>query len=69
MNLDIRMEVSKMKKKQKKDLAQALIYGSVVAVTLSVIGMLGTDLYLASTQWLLVGALLALWGIYLQMAK
>lgn len=55
-----------MKKRQKKDMAQALIYGSVVAVTLSVIGMLGTDLYLASTQWLLVGALLAIWGIYLQ---
>ena len=67
--MKVRREVIKMKKKQKKDLAQALIYGSVVAVTLSVIGMLGTDLYLASTQWLLVGALLALWGIYLQMAK
>lgn len=56
----------KMKKKQRKDLAQALVYGSVAAVTLSVIGMLGTDLYLASTQWLLVGTLLAIWGIYLQ---
>lgn len=56
----------KMKRRQRKDLSKALIYGSVVAVTLSVIGMLGTDLYLASTQWLLVGALLAIWGIYLQ---
>ncbi|MBU1071237.1 hypothetical protein KKG65_02365 [Patescibacteria group bacterium] len=59
----------KMKKKQRRDVAQALIYGSVVAVTLSVIGMLGTDLYLASTQWLLVGILLAIWGIYLRMVK
>jgi len=58
-----------MKKKQRKDMAQALVYGSVVAVTLSLIGMLGTDLYLASTQWLLVGTLLAIWGIYLQMVK
>jgi hypothetical protein len=56
----------KMKKKQRRNLSQALIYGSVVGVTLSVIGMLGTDLYLASTQWLLVGTLLAIWGIYLQ---
>lgn len=67
--MSIRMEVRKMKKKQRKDVSQALIYGSVVAVTLSVIGMLGTDLYLASTQWLLVGLLLAIWGIYLQMVK
>ena len=59
----------KMTKKQRKDLSQALVYGSVVAVTLSVIGMLGTDLYLASTQWLLVGILLAIWGIYMQMVK
>lgn len=44
--------------------AKTLVYGSVVAVVLSVIGMLGTDLYLASTQWMLVGILLAIWGLY-----
>lgn len=55
----------KVKKKQKKDFSLALIYGSVVAVVLAVIGMLGTDLYLASTQWLLVGIMLSIWGIYL----
>ena len=58
-----------LKMKKKKEASQALIYGSVVAVTLSVIGMLGTDLYLASTQWLLVGILLAIWGIYLERHK
>jgi hypothetical protein len=55
-----------MNKKKRKDLSLVLVYGSVVTVTLSVIGMLGTDLYLASTQWLLVGVLLAIWGIYIQ---
>lgn len=58
-----------MKKTQRRDSAQVLVYGSIVAVVLSVIGMLGTDLYLASTQWLLVGILLAIWGMYLRIVK
>lgn len=38
--------------------------GAVVAVVLSAIGYLGADIWLASTQWLLVAAVLALFGLY-----
>jgi hypothetical protein len=34
-------------------------------VFLSLVGALGTDIYLASTQWLLVAVVLAVWGVYL----
>ena len=33
------------------------------------LGYLGTDIWLASTQWLLVAAVLALFGIYTKMMK
>lgn len=36
----------------------------VVAIVLSGIGYLGMDIWLASTQWLLVAAVLALFGLY-----
>lgn len=38
--------------------------GSVVAVGLAVVGALGQDWYLASTQWLLVAAVLAAWAVF-----
>lgn len=38
--------------------------GAAVAVVLSAIGYLGADIWLASTQWLLVAAVLALFGLY-----
>lgn len=41
-----------------------LMYGSVAAAGLAGIGALGYDLYLASTQWVLVGILLAVWAAY-----
>ena len=37
---------------------------SVVSVTLAGVGYLGYDIWLASTQWLLVAAVLALFGVY-----
>jgi len=40
--------------------------GAAVSVLLAGIGYLGTDIWLASTQWLLVGALLGLFGVYLK---
>lgn len=43
--------------------------GSLAAILLAGIGYLGTDIWLASTQWLLVGAILALFGIYLKMEE
>ncbi|KKU04220.1 MAG: hypothetical protein UX88_C0002G0037 [Candidatus Woesebacteria bacterium GW2011_GWC2_47_16] len=45
-------------------LSQALMGGAVIAIVFAAIGYLGTDLWLASTQWLLVAAVLALFGVY-----
>lgn len=44
--------------------SQFLISGSVIAVLLAAFGYLGTDIWLASTQWLLVAAVLAALGVY-----
>lgn len=44
-----------------------LMGGSLVTVILSVIGAFGTDLWLASTQWILIAAVLAIWAIYLKL--
>lgn len=53
-----------MKKKDIRILSQVLIGGSVISVILAGIGYMGTDIWLASTQWLLVAAVLALFGVY-----
>ncbi len=53
-----------LKKKDIKMLSQVLIGGATVAVALAGLGYLGYDLWLASTQWLLVSAVLALFGVY-----
>lgn len=55
-----------LKKKDKKSASQVLMGGSVLAVMLSAIGYLGTDIWLASTQWMLVAVVLALFGVYLK---
>lgn len=41
-----------------------LISAAVVAVLLSLLGYLGTDIWLASTQWLIIAGVLAGFGIY-----
>jgi hypothetical protein len=56
--------VRKVKKKDLKTLSQVLILGSLMAVILAGVGYLGFDLWLASTQWLLISAVLALFGVY-----
>lgn len=56
-----------MSKKDKGLLSQVLMGASFVSIILSAIGYLGTDIWLASTQWLLVAAVLALFGVYLRM--
>jgi hypothetical protein len=53
-----------MRNKDKLALGKALIYGSVVSVILAIIGSFGTDLWLASTQWVLVGLTLSIWGVF-----
>lgn len=40
------------------------MYGSMAAAGLAGVGALGYDLYLASTQWMLVGILMAVWAAY-----
>jgi len=54
----------KLKKKDWAQLSQMLVGGAVISVLLSAIGYLGSDIWLASTQWLLVAVVLALFGVY-----
>lgn len=58
-----------IKKKDSKALSQALMAGAMIAVVFAGIGYLGSDLWLASTQWLLVAAVLALFGVYFRVEK
>lgn len=53
-----------MRNKDKLAIGKMLIYVSVVAVILAFIGFLGTDIWLASTQWMLVALTLAVWGVF-----
>ncbi|MCX7928458.1 MAG: hypothetical protein N2558_02125 [Patescibacteria group bacterium] len=49
-----------------QSLSPLLMFGAVIAVVLSAIGYLGWDIWLASTQWLLVASVLGLFGVYLK---
>jgi hypothetical protein len=53
-----------MNKKDMGLLSQILMTGAVVSIFFSIIGYLVADIWLASTQWLLVTAVLALFGVY-----
>jgi hypothetical protein len=44
--------------------SQVLVSGAIIAVLLAGLGYLGTDIWLASTQWLIVAAVLAILGVY-----
>ena len=55
-----------MSKKDTKLFSEILMASAVVSVLFAGIGYLGTDIWLASTQWLLVAAILALFGVYLK---
>ncbi|MEJ2347611.1 MAG: hypothetical protein P8Y17_00220 [Patescibacteria group bacterium] len=56
-----------MKNKDMKLVSQVLMGGAVISVILAGAGYLGMDIWLASTQWLLVAAVLALFGLYTRM--
>ena len=56
-----------MKKKDLAKLSKLLMTGALVGVVLSFIGYFGLDIWLASTQWLLVSAVMALFGVYLKL--
>ncbi|MBN1168297.1 hypothetical protein JXA63_00245 [Candidatus Woesebacteria bacterium] len=47
--------------------SQVLMGGAIISVLLAGIGYMGSDIWLASTQWLLVAAVLALFGVYTRM--
>jgi len=53
-----------MKKKDREGLSKLLMMLAALSIILAAIGYLGTDIWLASTQWLLVAAVLALFGVY-----
>jgi len=52
--------------KNKELVSKTLMFGAVVAVLFSISGWIGSDIWLASTQWLLVAAVMALFSIYLK---
>jgi len=56
-----------LKKKDVKLISQVLMGGAIISILLAGIGYLGVDIWLASTQWLLVAAILALFGLYTRM--
>lgn len=47
--------------------SQLLIVGAVVAIFFAAVGYLGSDIWLASTQWLLIAAVLSALGVYAKM--
>ena len=57
----------KLKKKDWRQASQLFMAGALIAVVLSALGYTGADIWLASTQWLLVAAVLAMFGIYARM--
>ena len=56
-----------LKKKDWRQLSQLMMGGAVIAVVFSAMGYMGTDIWLASTQWLLVAAVLSVFGLYSRM--
>lgn len=59
----------KIKNKDWKLISQTLMSASIIAVLLAAVGYLGADIWLASTQWLLVAVVLALFGLYSRMSS
>lgn len=53
-----------IKKKDAEAMSQVLMNLALLSVALSAVGYLGRDIWLASTQWLLVAVVLALFGVY-----
>lgn len=51
-----------------KKYSKGLMTGSLVAIIFSAVGYLGFDFWLASTQWLLVSVVLALFGVYMKLS-
>ena len=56
----------KLTKKNKENYSRYLMFGSLVAVAFAAEGWVGPDIWLASTQWLLVALVLAVFGLYIK---
>jgi len=56
-----------MSKKDWRQMSEIFMGSAVVAVVLSTVGFLGSDIWLASTQWLLVAVVLGIFGLYSRM--
>lgn len=60
--------MKKVKKKDLKQISDYLMAAAVMSILLAGVGYIGFDIWLASTQWLLVGAVLALFGVYFKLS-
>lgn len=58
----------KFDKNTKLSISKYFMYGALISVLLAAEGWIGPDIWLASTQWLLVAAVLALFAIYLRLS-
>ncbi|OGC59514.1 hypothetical protein A3A70_01360 [candidate division WWE3 bacterium RIFCSPLOWO2_01_FULL_42_11] len=47
-----------------RNLSHVFISGAFISILLATLGYLRTDIWLASTQWLLVAGVLAAFGVY-----
>lgn len=56
-----------LSKKDWRQLSQVFMGGAAVSVAMSAVGFLGSDIWLASTQWLLVAVVLGIFGLYSRM--
>lgn len=52
-----------------KKFADLLVSLSLLCILLAIIGAAGYDIWLASTQWVLVGGVLAIWGVYARLRE
>ena len=57
----------KLDKRSKETVSLWLIYGACASGLFAAVGWIGTDIWLASTQWLLVTVVLALFAVYLKL--
>jgi hypothetical protein len=57
----------KFDKKSRGSYSKYMMYGALAAVAFAAEGWIGPDIWLASTQWLLVALVLAAFGIYLKL--
>ena len=58
------MAAVKSKRSRWEMYSQTLVSGAVLAVFLAALGWLGTDIWLASTHWLLVASVFAALGVW-----